>query len=178
MTRVLQSNKTMNAALAEDEIQHELKKTRAELEQAILTIKPLHAQLCSIRKDRFGKCMIGRDYEVDSKDYLVMDHEGKCIHKDFWPYHKFLPGGWGDYSEVVGSVCHYIFQNVTLPPHMDKATYWILTITPSVNRKFIVMRANFEEQIRKQQSGKQLPVWIHFVAATLSNRYFLLYAFD
>ena len=75
----LRTNKTLDAALEENETKHELKRAKAELEELILTIKLLQRQLCSIRKDIFGKHMIGQDYEVESKNYLVMDHVAKYI---------------------------------------------------------------------------------------------------
>ena len=102
--------------------------------------------------------MIGQDYEIDTQDYLVMTHLGKVIHTGFWRYHKYLQPGWGGCNEKEGSVCHYIFQNVELPPHVDKPTYWVLVLKPCINKKYIVMRANFEEQIRKQQNFKQIPI--------------------
>ena len=88
---MLQTNKTMNGLLEENRDKHVLKRTKAELEEAITRIRSLEGQLVSLRKDRFGKRMIGKDYAVDSKDYLVMDHVAKYIHKDLWRFHKFLP---------------------------------------------------------------------------------------
>ena len=78
----------MNRALSESETACELRRTKAEVAKAIVSIKALHAQLCSIRKDKVGKRMIGRDYEIDTQDYLVMTHLGKLLHTGFWRYHN------------------------------------------------------------------------------------------
>ena len=160
----------MNRALSESETASELRRTKAELAKAIVSIKAFQAQLCAIRKEKFGKRMMGRNYEVNTEDFLVMTHLGKLLHTGFWKFHKFLQKGWGDCSDKEGSVCYYIFQNVELPANYDKPTYWILVLKPCINKKYIVMRANFEEQIRKQQNCKHKPIRIQFKENALSNK--------
>ena len=95
----------MNRALSESETASELRRTKAELAKAIVSIKAFQAQLCAIRKEKFGKRMMGRNYEVNTEDFLVMTHLGKLLHNGFWRFHKFLQNGWGDYSDKEGSEC-------------------------------------------------------------------------
>jgi hypothetical protein len=114
------------------------------LEQVVRTKDAL---LCS-RPQKYGRNNLSREGWGGS-DITNLDNLNKFCKTELWPYYKFLPENWQQFTpNVTSTVCRHAMYQIKVPKTFTDEYYWEHRAVSIINKKYVEMRGNYNSALR------------------------------
>ncbi len=103
---------------------------------------------------RQTKCQIRIDYDWDGNEANFVDSFLSFVKEYLFPHYKFLKGGWMEYDKGQESLSLFVQGKVKIPEGADYKDQWERAICPTIHTKYVSIRCNLNNEIRKIYKSK------------------------
>ena len=131
-----------------DEQNRELESKVKSLERVIKALKQ--------NSDRKTKRQLRVDNAWDGEEVNLSDKVGDWVKAYLFPRYKFLKDGWMEYSNDDKSLSSFVRRKMKLDA-IDDSDFqgaWDRVICPTIQNKYVVVRCNLNNEVRKAYKGK------------------------
>ena len=131
-----------------DERNRELLSKVKSLERVITALKQ--------NSDRKTKRQLRVDNAWDGEEVNLSDKVGDWVKAYLFPRYKFLKDGWMEYSNDDKSLSSFVRRKMKLEA-IDDSNFqgaWDRVICPTIQNKYVVVRCNLNNEVRKAYKGK------------------------
>ena len=131
-----------------DERNRELLSKVKSLERVIKALKQ--------NSDRKTKRQLRVDNAWDGEEVNLSDKVGDWVKAYLFPRYKFLKDGWMEYSNDDKSLSSFVRRKMKLEA-IDDSDFqgaWDRVICPTIQNKYVVVRCNLNNEVRKAYKGK------------------------
>ena len=104
--------------------------------------------------NRQMKCQIRIDYEWDGEEANFADVVSSWVKTYLFPQYKLLKEGWMNYSTKPGSLLSFVQKKAKGAEGANYQEQWERVICPTIQAKYISIRCNLNNDIRKAYKGK------------------------
>jgi hypothetical protein len=104
--------------------------------------------------ERQTKCQIRIDYEWDGEDANLADLVSHWVKTYLFPRYKFLKAGWMTYSKSSESLSLFVRKKMRLAEGVDYREQWERVICPTIQMKYVSIRCNLNNKVRKAYKSK------------------------
>ena len=131
-----------------DERNRELLSKVKSLERVIKALKQ--------NSDRKTKRQLRVDNAWDGEEVNLSDKVGDWVKAYLFPRYKFLKDGWMEYSNDDKSLSSFVRRKMKLEAidNSDFQGAWDRVICPTIQNKYVVVRCNLNNEVRKAYKGK------------------------
>ena len=107
------------------------------------------------RGQRKTKRQIRTDNNWDGEDANISDKVLNWVKNYLFPLYKFLTNDWMEYSEDKTSLSSFVRRKlkINIDNYMD---LWNRVICPTINTKYVTIRSNLSNEVRKVYRSKSL----------------------
>ncbi len=116
------------------------------------TIKKLQEEVHSLRrnKSRPNKKDIRERMKWSGEEINFADSVNTFVREFLFPRYKFLREGWQNYEpDKKNSLSSMCLRKLSLPEGSDKADIWERVIVPSIQMKYINLKGNMNNDLKK-----------------------------
>ena len=124
---------------------HELEKVVKSLRMEIRMKKSLFWQT---------KRQIRIDYEWDGEEANLSDKVSEWVKAYLFPQYKFLKEGWMEYSDKNENLSLFVQRKMKMKQVDDFRGLWERVICPTIQMKYVTIRCNLNNKVRKAYKGK------------------------
>ena len=100
------------------------------------------------------KGLIRIDYAWDGEDANLSDKVSNWVKVYLFPRYKFLKDGWMEYSEDVNSLSSFCQIKLKMENVGDYGDQWNRVICPTILMKYVTIRCNLNNELRKAYKCK------------------------
>ena len=131
-----------------DERNRELLSKVKSLERVITALKQ--------NSDRKTKRQLRIDNAWDGEEVNLSDKVGDWVKAYLFPRYKFLKDGWMEYSNDDKSLSSFVRRKMKLEAidNSDFQGAWDRVICPTIQNKYVIVRCNLNNDVRKAYKGK------------------------
>jgi len=130
-----------------------LDKRNRELESQVRSLKR-EISVLKTNSDRKTKRQLRIDYAWDGEEVNLSDKLSNWVKAYLFPRYKFLKDGWMEYSEEEKSLSHFVQRKMKMEEVEDFQGAWERVICPTIQNKYVVIRCNLNNDVRKAYKGK------------------------
>lgn len=105
---------------------------------------------------RKTKRQIRMDNNWDAEDANISDKVSHWVKTYLFPHNKFLDKDWMEYSEDKDSLSLVVWRKLKLNIDDDYMDLWNRVIRPTINAKYVHIRSNLSNEVRKVYKSKSL----------------------
>ena len=124
-----------------------------ELESQVKSLKREISVLKS-DSDRKTKRQLRVDYAWDGEEVNLSDKVSNWVKAYLFPRYKFLKDGWMEYSNDDKSLSCFVRKKMKMEEVEDFQGAWERVICPTIQNKYVVIRCNLNNDVRKAYKGK------------------------
>ena len=119
------------------------------------TVKSLQREITVLKsKDRKTKRQLRIDYAWDGEEVNLSDKVSNWVKAYLFPRYKFLKDGWMEYSNDDKSLSCFVRKKIKMEEVEDFQGAWERVICPTIQNKYVVIRCNLNNDVRKAYKGK------------------------
>ncbi len=106
---------------------------------------------CGVRQT---KHQITINYDWDGKEANIADSVLSFVQEYLFPCYKFLKDGWMEYDNRLESLSLFVQGKVKIHEGADYKDQWERVICPTIHTKYVTIRRNLNNEIRKTYKSK------------------------
>jgi hypothetical protein len=104
--------------------------------------------------DRQTKRQMRIDYEWTGEEANLSDKVSEWCKTFLFPRYKFLKDGWMKYSDAPESLSSFAQRKLKMEEIDDFRGQWERVICPTIQMKYVTIRCNLNNKVRKTYKGK------------------------
>ena len=99
---------------------------------------------------------LGSICEWDGEETNLSDKVSNWVKMYLFPRYKFLKDGWMEYCEEDDSLSSFTQKRLSMDNVHDYKGQWNRVICPTINMKYVTIRCNLNNEVRKAYKCKSL----------------------
>ena len=143
--------KKANEAFEEEN--ERLDRRNRELESQVRKLKR-EISVLRTKSERKTKQQLRIDYAWDGEEVNLADRVSTWVKTYLFPRYKFLKDNWMDYSEEENSLNKFVQRKLKMDRVENFEEAWDRVICPTIQNKYVVVRCNLNNDVRKAYKGK------------------------
>ena len=100
------------------------------------------------------KRQIRIDYDWDGEEANLSDKVSEWVKEYLFPRYKFLKEGWMEYSDKNESLLSFVQRKMKMEQVDNFRGLWERVICPTIQMKYVTIRCNLNNEVRKAYKGK------------------------
>ena len=118
--------------------------------------KSLQSEISRLKNnsDRKTKRQLRVDFGWDGEEVNLSDKVSDWVKSYLFPRYKFLKDGWMEYSEEEKSLLYFVQRKMKMEEVEDIQGAWERVICPTIQNKYVIVRCNLNNDVRKAYKGK------------------------
>jgi len=130
-----------------------LDKRNRELDIQVRQLKR-EISVLKTKSERKTKGQLRIDYAWDGEEVNLADRVSNWVKTYLFPRYKFLKDNWMEYSEEEKSLSNFVQRKLKMERVEDFQGAWERVICPTIQNKYVVVRCNLNNDVRKAYKGK------------------------
>ena len=130
-----------------------LDRRNRELESQVRKLKR-EISVLKTKSERKTKGQLRIDYAWDGEEVNLSDKVSNWVKAYLFPRYKFLKDGWMEYSNDDKSLSCFVQRKMKMEEVEDFQGAWERVKCPTIQNKYVVIRCNLNNDVRKAYKGK------------------------
>jgi DNA polymerase sigma len=119
------------------------------------TVKSLQREITVLKsKDRKMKRQLRIDYDWDGEEANLSDKVSNWVKTYLFPRYKFLKDGWMAYEDGYDSLSSLVQRKMKMEGEDNFKGLWERVISPTIQQKYVTVRCNLNNEVRKAYKSK------------------------
>ena len=126
-----------------------------QCQQLESTVKSLQREIRVLKSnDRKTKRQLRIDYDWDGEEANLSDKVSNWVKTYLFPRYKFLKDGWMAYEDGYDSLSSFVQRKMNMEGKDDFKGLWERVISPTIQQKYVTVRCNLNNEVRKAYKSK------------------------
>jgi len=119
------------------------------------TVKSLQSEIRMLKSsERKTKRQLRVDYDWDGENANLSDKVSYWVKTYLFPRYKFLKDGWMAYDKEHDSLSSFVQRKMNMEDEDDYKGLWERVISPTIQMKYVTVRCNLNNEVRKAYKSK------------------------
>ena len=120
------------------------------------TVKALQCEIRLLKSSnaRKTKRQLRVDYDWDGENANLSDKVSNWVKTYLFPRYKFLKDGWMAYDNEHDSLLSFVQRKMNMEEEDDFQGLWERVISPTIQQKYVTVRCNLTNEVRKAYKSK------------------------
>jgi len=128
---------------------------QARCEELENVIKSLRSEIRVLKShDRLTKRQMRIEYDWNGEEANFSDKVSHWCKEFLFPRYKFLNDGWMKYSDGPESLSSFVRRKLKMEQDNNFREQWERVICPTIQMKYVTIRCNLNNEVRKAYKGK------------------------
>ncbi len=119
------------------------------------TVKSLQREIRVLKlNDRKTKLQLRIDYDWDGEKANLSDKVSNWVKTYLFPLYKFLKDGWMANEDGYDSLSLFVQRKIKMEGKDNFQGLWDRVISPTIQQKYVTVRCNLNNEVRKVYKSK------------------------
>ena len=120
------------------------------------SVKSLQREIRVLKSlsERKTKKQLRIDYDWDGENANLSDKVSNWVKTYLFPRYKFLNDSWMAYDEKGESLSSFVQRKMNMEDEEDFKGLWERVISPTIQQKYVTIRCNLNNEVRKAYKSK------------------------
>ena len=119
------------------------------------TVKSLQSEIRELKlSERKTKRQLRIDYDWDGENANLSDKVSDWVKTFLFPWYKFLNDNWMAYDDGHDSLLSFVQRKMNMEDEDDFKGLWERVISPTIQQKYVTVRCNLNNEVRKAYKSK------------------------
>jgi hypothetical protein len=133
---------------------NELLTERCKLLESAVKSLQREIRVLKSSSERKTKKQLRIDYDWDGETANLLDKVSNWVNTYLFPRYKFLNDGWMAYDEKHDSLSSFVQRKMNMEDKDDFKGLWERVISPTIQQKYVTIRCNLNNEVRKAYKSK------------------------